>query len=120
MSAPTSILQHADERATLVCHANKEYEKCEWTTPYKVTYQFHKGEFHEQGRLQYFGFSLMDCGIVIRGLRSRDSGGWTCRVSATVAGKTHNSSDIVRLFVGKVKTYDSINVWQRLILCPSN
>ena len=54
----------------------------------------------ESGRLQYFGFSSMDCGIVIRDIGTRDSGGWTCRVSATVAGKHQVSADIVRLFVG--------------------
>ena len=55
----------------------------------------------ESGRLQYFGFSSMDCGIVIRDIGTRDSGGWTCRVSATVAGKHQVSADIVRLFVGE-------------------
>ena len=43
----------------------------------------------------------MDCGIVIRDIGTRDSGGWTCRVSATVAGKHQVSADIVRLFVGE-------------------
>jgi len=100
LSAPTSILQQADERATLVCHANKEYASCEWETPYGRTVSFsdnHREE--ESGRLQYFGFSSMDCGIVIRDIGTRDSGGWTCRVSATVAGKHQVSADIVRLFV---------------------
>ena len=47
LSAPTSILQQADERATLVCHANKEYASCEWETPYGRTVSFsdnHKEE----------------------------------------------------------------------------
>ena len=57
----------------------------------------------ESGRLQYFGFSSMDCGIVIRDIGTRDSGGWTCRVSATVAGKHQVSADIVRLFVGNTQ-----------------
>ena len=35
LSAPTSILQQADEKATLVCHANKEFDNCEWETPYE-------------------------------------------------------------------------------------
>ena len=58
-------------------------------------------KLQESGRLQYFGFSSMDCGIVIRDIGTRDSGGWTCRVSATVAGKHQVSADIVRLFVGE-------------------
>ena len=62
----------------------------------------------ESGRLQYFGFSSMDCGIVIRDIGTRDSGGWTCRVSATVAGKHQVSADIVRLFVGE--TFPYINI----------
>ena len=62
----------------------------------------------ESGRLQYFGFSSMDCGIVIRDIGTRDSGGWTCRVSATVAGKHQVSADIVRLFVGE--TFSHINI----------
>ena len=36
-----------------------------------------------------------------QGVSPRDNGGWTCRVTATVAGKTQVSADIVRLFVGK-------------------
>ena len=102
LSAPTSILQQADERATLVCHANKQYETCEWETPYGRTVTFSKHTSSaESGRLQYFGFSDMDCGIVIKDIGVRDSGGWTCRVSARVAGKQQTSADIVRLFVGK-------------------
>jgi len=100
LSAPTSILQQADERATLVCHANKEYGRCEWETPYGRTVSFSKNNREaESGRLQYFGFSDMDCGIVIRDIGPRDSGGWTCRVSANIAGKEQISADIVRLFV---------------------
>ena len=102
LSAPTSILQQADERATLVCHANKQYETCEWETPYGRTVTFSKHTSNaESGRLQYFGFSDMDCGIVIKDIGVRDSGGWTCRVSASVAGRLQTSADIVRLFVGK-------------------
>jgi len=100
LSAPTSILQQADERATLVCHANKEFGNCEWETPYGRTVSFSKNNRQaESGRLQYFGFSDMDCGIVIKDIGPRDSGGWTCRVSAIVAGKDQLSADIVRLFV---------------------
>ena len=62
----------------------------------------------ESGRLQYFGFSSMDCGIVIRDIGTRDSGGWTCRVSATVAGKHQVSADIVRLFVGETFPHTNI------------
>ena len=102
LSAPTSILQQADERATLVCHANKQYDSCQWETPYGRTVTFSKQTRNaESGRLQYFGFSDMDCGIVIKDIGVRDSGGWTCRVSARVAGKQQISADIVRLFVGK-------------------
>ena len=102
LSAPTSILQQADERATLVCHANKQYETCQWETPYGRTVTFSKHTSNaESGRLQYFGFSDMDCGIVIKDIGVRDSGGWTCRVSASVAGRVQTSADIVRLFVGK-------------------
>ena len=102
LSAPTSILQQADARATLVCHANKEYGRCEWETPYGRTVSFSKDSRQaESGRLQYFGFSDMDCGIVIKDIGPRDSGGWTCRVSANIAGKEQISADIVRLFVGK-------------------
>ena len=103
LSAPTSILQQADERATLVCHANKRYETCQWETPYGRTVQFDQNNRQaESGRLQYFGFSDMDCGIVIKDIGVRDSGGWTCRVTARVAGKPQISADIVRLFVGKL------------------
>ena len=85
-----------------MCHANKRYEACQWETPYGRTVQFDRNTRQaESGRLQYFGFSDMDCGIVIKDIGVRDSGGWTCRVSARVAGKPQVSADIVRLFVGK-------------------
>ena len=49
-----------------------------------------------------------DCeSYVCQGVSPRDNGGWTCRVTATVAGKTQVSADIVRLFVGKLKFYFS-------------
>ena len=103
LSAPTSILQQADERATLVCHANKQYDTCQWETPYGRTVSFDRSTKEaESGRLQYFGFSDMDCGIVIKDIGVRDSGGWTCRVTAQVAGRDQVSADIVRLFVGTV------------------
>jgi hypothetical protein len=38
---------------------------------------------------------------MLQGVNPRDSGGWTCRVTATVAGQTQVSADIVRLFVGE-------------------
>ena len=41
----------------------------------------------------------MDCGIVIRNIGPRDSGGWTCRLSTFFDGKEQISADIVRLFV---------------------
>ena len=118
LSAPTSILQQADERATLVCHANKQYEACMWETPYGRTVTFDRdpggSREAESGRLQYFGFSDMDCGIVIKDIGVRDSGGWTCRVAARVAGKQQVSADIVRLFVGKTRYQDDFH--QILIL----
>ena len=40
--------------------------------------------------------------VAIQGVNPGDSGGWTCRVSATVAGDNQISTDIVRLFVGKI------------------
>ncbi len=39
--------------------------------------------------------------VMLQGVNPRDSGGWTCRVTATVAGQTQVSADIVRLFVGE-------------------
>ena len=62
----------------------------------------------------------MDCGIVIKDIGVRDSGGWTCRVTARVAGKPQVSADIVRLFVGDVsfQIYVSIiMVLGRFCLC---
>ena len=86
---------------TILCQINRSsltfliirFMSCS-TTPRRTLPQ-------ESGRLQYFGFSSMDCGIVIRDIGTRDSGGWTCRVSATGAGKHQVSADIVRLFVGE-------------------
>jgi hypothetical protein len=40
LSAPTSLMQNANTDATLVCHANKPYDECLWTTPYGVTYRY--------------------------------------------------------------------------------
>jgi len=40
LSAPTSLMQNANTDATLVCHANKPYDDCLWTTPYGETYRF--------------------------------------------------------------------------------
>ena len=121
LSAPTSILQQADERATLVCHANKQYEACMWETPYGRTVTFDRdpggSREAESGRLQYFGFSDMDCGIVIKDIGVRDSGGWTCRVAARVAGKQQVSADIVRLFVGKTRYQDDFHQILILSIC---
>jgi hypothetical protein len=39
LSAPTSLMQNANTDATLVCHANKPYDECLWTTPYGATYR---------------------------------------------------------------------------------
>ena len=40
LSAPTSLMQNANTDATLVCHANKPFDQCLWTTPYGKTYSF--------------------------------------------------------------------------------
>ena len=44
-----------------------------------------------------------------QGVNPRDSGGWTCRVTATVAGKSQVSADIVRLFVGKSCNWENLS-----------
>ena len=67
LSAPTALMQNANTDATLVCHANKPYDECLWTTPYGKTYRFpDQNSSHEKGRIAYFGFADTDCGIIVR------------------------------------------------------
>ena len=88
----------------LVSFPNYSSPSCGISTDHSSKYTLALTLPQESGRLQYFGFSSMDCGIVIRDIGTRDSGGWTCRVSATVAGKHQVSADIVRLFVGNTQS----------------
>lgn len=103
LSAPTSLMQNANTDATLVCHANKPFDECLWTTPYGATYSFDptSGVTHENGRLAYFGFANTDCGVIVHDVQAKDNGGWLCQLIAKNDGDIiQNATDIVPLFAG--------------------
>lgn len=105
LSAPTSLMQNANTDATLVCHANKPFDDCLWTTPYGKTYSFKPNKpsvSHENGRLAYFGFADTDCGVIVHNVQARDNGGWLCQLHSHGGGGIfQNATDIVPLFAGK-------------------
>ena len=105
LSAPTSLMQNANTDATLVCHANKPFDDCLWTTPYGKTYSFKPNDpsvSHENGRLAYFGFADTDCGVIVHNVQARDNGGWLCQLhSHNGGGIFQNATDIVPLFAGE-------------------
>merc|ERR1739844_337519 len=99
LSAPTALMQNANTDATLVCHANKPYDECLWTTPYGKTYRFpDQTSSHEKGRIAYFGFADTDCGIIVRNVQPKDNGGWQCQLHARNGEIFQNATDIVSLF----------------------
>jgi len=99
LSAPTALMQNANTDATLVCHANKPYDDCLWTTPYGQTYAFpDQTSSHEGGRIAYFGFADTDCGVIVRNVQPKDNGGWQCQLHSRNGDIFQNASDIVSLF----------------------
>merc|ERR1712223_1943076 len=99
LSAPTALMQNANMDATLVCHANKPYDKCLWTTPYGQTYVFlDQTSSHEGGRIAYFGLADTDCGVIVRNVQPKDNGGWQCQLHSRNGDIFQNASDIVSLF----------------------
>ena len=104
LSAPTALMQNANTDATLVCHANKPYDECLWTTPYGKTYAFTGPKSsHESGRIAYFGFADTDCGVIVRNVQPKDNGGWQCQLHSRNGGIFQNATDTVSLFAGKNK-----------------
>ena len=101
-------MQNANTDATLVCHANKPFDDCLWTTPYGKTYHFRPNDpsiTHENGRLAYFGFADTDCGVIVHSVQARDNGGWLCQLhSHNGEDIFQNATDIVPLFAGGLKT----------------
>jgi hypothetical protein len=104
LSAPTALMQNANTDATLVCHANKPYDECLWTTPYGKTYTFSdQKSSHEGGRIAYFGFADTDCGVIVRNVQPKDNGGWQCQLHSRNGDIFQNASDVVSLFAGNYK-----------------
>jgi hypothetical protein len=94
-------MQNANTDATLVCHANKAFDACLWTTPYGATYSFPTRDTrHEAGRITFFGFTDTDCGIVVHNVRPEDNGGWLCQLHSSAGDFFQNATDIVPLFTG--------------------
>ena len=94
-------MQNANTDATLVCHANKPYDECLWTTPYGKTYKFpDQSTSHENGRIAYFGFADTDCGVIVRNVQPKDNGGWQCQLHARNGEIFQNATDVVSLFAG--------------------
>ena len=93
-------MQNANTDATLVCHANKPFDDCLWTTPYGATYSFSQDKSHEGGRIGFFGFTDTDCGIVVHDVGPRDNGGWMCQLHSKSGSFFQNATDIVPLFTG--------------------
>ena len=106
LSAPTALMQNANTDATLVCHANKPYDECLWTTPYGKTYTFSdQKSSHEGGRIAYFGFADTDCGVIVRNVQPKDNGGWQCQLHSRNGDIFQNASDVVSLFAGNYKEW---------------
>lgn len=104
LSAPTSLMQNANTDATLVCHANKPFDDCLWSTPYGVTYSFpNPRTTHEDGRIMFFGFTDTDCGVIIHNVGPDDNGGWMCQLHSKAGDFFQNATDIVPLFTGKLQ-----------------
>ena len=95
-------MQNANTDATLVCHANKPFDDCLWSTPYGVTYSFpNPRTTHEDGRIMFFGFTDTDCGVIIHNVGPEDNGGWMCQLHSKGGDFFQNATDIVPLFTGK-------------------
>ena len=95
-------MQNANTDATLVCHANKPFDDCLWSTPYGVTYSFpNPRTTHEDGRIMFFGFTDTDCGVIIHNVGPEDNGGWMCQLHSKAGDFFQNATDIVPLFTGK-------------------
>ena len=102
-------MQNANKDATLVCHANKPYDKCLWTTPYGHTYVFtNESTSHEDGRIAYFGFTDTDCGVFVRNVQPKDNGGWQCQLHSRNGDIFQNASDLVSLIAGKRFEFSNI------------
>ncbi len=94
-------MQNANTDAMLVCHANKPFDRCLWTTPYGVTYDFPTRETrHEGGRISFFGFTENDCGVIVHQVGPDDNGGWQCQLHTTSGDIFQNATDVVPLFTG--------------------
>lgn len=106
-------MQNANTDATLVCHANKPFDECLWTTPYGSTYSFKGSDSsHENGRISFFGFTETDCGIIVSNVGPQDNGGWLCQLHSKAGNFFQNATDVVPLFTGELCSslnHDSIN-----------
>ena len=113
-------MQNANTDATLVCHANKPFDDCLWTTPYGKTYSFKPNDpsvSHENGRLAYFGFADTDCGVIVHNVQPRDNGGWLCQLHSHNGGNIfQNATDIVPLFAGGLRIRYLQNIPQSFFL----
>ena len=104
-------MQNANTDATLVCHANKPFDDCLWSTPYGVTYSFpNPRTTHEDGRIMFFGFTDTDCGVIIHNVGPEDNGGWMCQLHSKAGDFFQNATDIVPLFTGK--SQDRFECWK--------
>ncbi len=100
------IPQNANTDAMLVCHANKPFDRCLWTTPYGLTYEFPTRETrHEGGRISFFGFTDTDCGVIVHQVGPDDNGGWQCQLHSTAGDIFQNATDVVPLFTGEKLLY---------------
>ena len=114
-------MQNANTDATLVCHANKPYDECLWTTPYGKTYTFSdQKSSHEGGRIAYFGFADTDCGVIVRNVQPKDNGGWQCQLHSRNGEIFQNASDVVSLFAGNYKRDPSIKPPIYILLLNKN
>eukprot|EP00096_Caligus_rogercresseyi_P014027 TRINITY_DN6579_c0_g1_i1.p1 TRINITY_DN6579_c0_g1~~TRINITY_DN6579_c0_g1_i1.p1 ORF type:complete len:1345 (+),score=240.29 TRINITY_DN6579_c0_g1_i1:73-4107(+) len=97
LSTPTILTEN--NQATLVCHANKEFDDCKWKTPYGSSFTFKNSQSsHEGGRISFYSFrsSKTDCGIMIQRIEPKDNGEWVCQVEAGNNGKIHqNASEVL-------------------------
>ncbi|TRY67807.1 hypothetical protein TCAL_02278 [Tigriopus californicus] len=116
LSAPTALMQNANTDATLVCHANKPFDECLWTTPYGSTYSFKGSDSsHENGRISFFGFTETDCGIIVSNVGPQDNGGWQCQLHSKAGNFFQNATDVVPLFTDSSSSFPPSNAQPRAI-----
>lgn len=110
VATPSNLVTTTKNNISLVCAASAKPILCLWKTPYGHIYTLSEGVFAESGRLRHLssapgsrgrsaGAGVMQCGLEIVGVESRDSGRWECEVGAVVNEDFRTKTDFISLDV---------------------